>query len=212
MSPPRPAKSRSAEALRASRYPDPRLCGHGLPLPESVPSASRYSSETASFVNCHERFLPPGGSRVTAPARRHPLRHRPGRRSQQARQVVVVARSATSSSLVRSAPARHAARERFASQRGGGTSVADCLRGSKRVYAGSTRLSFEVFARHRRGADSPKPCDFARLAKSSGDTSSVLVMKGSPVRVRASALPVRRCLARVPAPNRRRCVEGPVAR
>jgi hypothetical protein len=56
-----------------------------------------------------------------------------------------------------------------------------------RVYARSTRLSFEGFGRRRRGAVSPEPCGLARPDTSSGDTWSFLVMKGSPVRVRASA-------------------------
>jgi hypothetical protein len=59
-----------------------------------------------------------------------------------------------------------------------------------RVYAGSTSLSFEVFGRHRGRARSLASCDFARLCASCDDTCSTLVMKGSAVRIRASALAI----------------------
>ena len=58
-----------------------------------------------------------------------------------------------------------------------------------RVYVGSTPLPFGVFGRHRDGADFLEPCDFARPGAPCCDWRSTLVMKGSPVRVRASALP-----------------------
>lgn len=53
---------------------------------------------------------------------------------------------------------------------------------------GSTRLSLPVFGRHFGGDVSLELCDLARLGASGGDSRSTLVMKGSPVRVRASAL------------------------
>ena len=63
--------------------------------------------------------------------------------------------------------------------------------GAPRVGQGSTRglrtLPFGVFGRHRGRADFSEPCGFARPGATRGDTRSTLVMKGSPVRVRASA-------------------------
>jgi hypothetical protein len=60
------------------------------------------------------------------------------------------------------------------------------------VYAGSTLLPLLVLGRHRRGLNSSWPCGFARPGVTRGDTGSVLVMMGSPVRVRASAWPTCR--------------------
>jgi hypothetical protein len=48
-------------------------------------------------------------------------------------------------------------------------------------------LSSEVFGRQTRFADSLEPCGFARPGRPCRGTRSALVMKGSPVRVRASA-------------------------
>jgi hypothetical protein len=56
------------------------------------------------------------------------------------------------------------------------------------VYAGSTPLSFRVFGRHRRGVNPSEPCGFARLAASSDDNRSALVMMGSGSGVRVLAV------------------------
>ena len=55
------------------------------------------------------------------------------------------------------------------------------------VYVGSTGLSREVFGRHRGGTNSLDSCDFPRPGMTGGDRLSTLVMKGSPIRIRASA-------------------------
>ena len=52
---------------------------------------------------------------------------------------------------------------------------------------GSTSLSSEGLGRHLRRSDLLEPCDLGRRGTSLRDTRSTLVMKGSPVRVRASA-------------------------
>jgi len=51
-----------------------------------------------------------------------------------------------------------------------GTAKSAQLSPAVRVYVGSTQLSFEVFGRHRRGADSSERYGFARPETSSGDT------------------------------------------
>ena len=55
------------------------------------------------------------------------------------------------------------------------------------VYVGSTPLSFEAFGRHRERLDRSGSSGFARPGATVDDLRSTLVMKGSPVRVRASA-------------------------
>jgi hypothetical protein len=60
------------------------------------------------------------------------------------------------------------------------------------VYAGSTSLSFEVDGRHRLVGDFLDAGGFARLGPTGNDARSTLVMKGSPVPVRASALSISR--------------------
>jgi hypothetical protein len=55
------------------------------------------------------------------------------------------------------------------------------------VYARSTPLSSRVFGRQRGGVKSVNSCDFPRPGTTDGDTLSTLVMKGSAVRIRASA-------------------------
>ena len=63
-------------------------------------------------------------------------------------------------------------------------------------------MLFEAFGRHRARADSLEPCDFSRLETTWCDTGSTLVMKGSPVRVRASAsIYERDCGKRGEAPS-----------
>jgi hypothetical protein len=66
--------------------------------------------------------------------------------------------------------------------------------GHERVYAGSTRSPPEVLGRQRSLADSLDSCGLDRLGATGDDTCSTLVMKGSPVRVRASALSISRDL------------------
>jgi hypothetical protein len=55
------------------------------------------------------------------------------------------------------------------------------------VYAGSGSLWLQVFGRRFGSGDPMERCGFARLRVACCDTRSTLVMKGSPVRVRASA-------------------------
>ena len=62
------------------------------------------------------------------------------------------------------------------------------------VYAGSTRLPSAGFGRHRGVGDSSDPCAFSRLRMSGDGTRSSLVMKGSTVRIRASASLSRKSL------------------
>src|SRR5262249_50800005 len=71
------------------------------------------------------------------------------------------------------------------------------------VYAGSTRLPFEVFGRHRSGTDSLERCGLARPGAPTRDACSVLVMMGAGVRVPASALSICRRLLWMAAPPRR---------